>query len=113
MKRILWAWLLAFVFLAPVLSASGTEPAPLRCRVVTLNCDCTNPPRKFVVEDQKVGRVNPGDPGVCESSVYIDDWLSRNPYTACVRGGQQGFDPQKPPACKATWTCKETCTSSD
>ncbi len=85
---------------------------PTMCRVVTLNCDCTNPPRKFVVEDQRVGKVNPGDPGVCQSSVYIDDWLKKNPYTACVRGGQQGFDPQKPPACKATWTCKETCAES-
>ena|SRR5215831_16581254 len=79
------------------------------CRVITLKCQCTNPKRNFVVENQRVGKVNPGDPGICQSAIYIDEWLQRNTYTACVRGGQQGFDPTKPPACTATWSCKVPC----
>ena len=112
----LWLFFCLFLFAASEARAQKTftESRPtadtISCRAVTLNCDCTNPKRKFVVENQKIGRINPGDPGVCQSSIYIDDWLQRNTYTACVRGSQEGFDPNQRPACKATWSCKEPCS---
>ncbi len=108
MKSLFRIILLVLAFSALGKSALGKE-APVNCRVVTLHCDCTNPQRKFTIENQRVGKVNPGDPGVCQSSVYIDEWLKQNRYTACVRGGQEDFDPAKPPACDVTWSCKTPC----
>jgi len=110
MKKSLWVLALILTLWMPCRIVWGQNVAGA-CSVVTLNCDCTNPQRKFVVEDQRVGKVNPGDPGVCRSSLYIDDWVNENPYTACVRGGQLGFDPTKAPSCKATWTCKQPCSN--
>jgi len=89
---------------------SKPSPSTLSCRSITLHCNCTNPLRKFTVRDQKVGRVNPGDPGICESSIYIDEWLQKNSFTACVRGEQGDFDPSRAPSCTATWECKEVCS---
>ncbi len=79
------------------------------CSVVDVHCKCTNPNKDFVVENQKLGRSNPGEPGECKRSKEIDASAAQMPIAYCLKGESIKDSRQGTSKCTATWTCKEAC----
>lgn len=115
MKFLFLVLFLSFLILPNGLLAqeSGTEGTQSKrhgCRVIDVHCKCTNPDRDFVVENQKLGRTNPGEPGECKLKPEIDAQAEKMPIAYCLKGASVKDSRKGESQCKATWTCKEPCT---
>jgi hypothetical protein len=93
-------------------ASSGSSDSGLRqgCRVIDVHCKCTNPEKNFVVENQKLGRTNPGEPGECKLKPEIDAQAEKMPIAYCLRSESVKDVRKGESQCTATWTCKEACT---
>jgi len=81
------------------------------CRVMEIHCQCENPHRDFIVPNQKAGKFNSTEPGVCQSSKDINNLLKSHPDLYCRRGSDYQKDPTNNETnCTSTWRCKEPCT---
>lgn len=97
------------VFAAGAPSASSDQAAGQGCRVIDVHCRCSNPSRDFVVENQKLGRANPGEPGVCTTKPEIDSQAGKMPIAYCLGSASVKDVREGESKCIATWTCKEPC----
>lgn len=103
-------FLFSFDLIAQAPPMSREKAVRHGCRVIDVHCKCTNPTVDFVVEGQKLGRANPGDPGECTAKKQIDATAGQMPIAYCL-GSQAIKDVRKGESkCTATWTCKEPCT---
>jgi hypothetical protein len=96
----------AWVF-AKVSSASSPRQG---CRVIDVHCYCTNPAKDFVVQNQKLGRSNPGEPGECKTKVDVDASAKQMPIAYCLKGESVKDARKGESKCTANWTCKKPCT---
>lgn len=112
--RILLLIALVLIFPLPLAASTMTisSDAAVRhgCRVIDVHCQCTNPDRDFVVENQKLGRSNPGEPGECKTKKDVDASAEKMPIAYCLKGESVKDERKGESKCKATWTCKEPCT---
>jgi hypothetical protein len=100
---------LAGGFFAPAPGGSAEPAGPQGCRVIDVHCKCTNPTKDFVVENQKLGRTNPGEPGECKSKPDVDAQAGKMPIAYCL-GSESVKDVRKGESqCTATWSCQEPC----
>jgi hypothetical protein len=98
------------IFFSSSFNAKAQETQPNACRVMDIHCQCKNPHLDYLIKNQKVGKANPHEPGVCRSSKDIDELLKDYPLLYCTRGGKYQKDPRKgETTCSATWTCKKSC----
>jgi len=80
------------------------------CRVMEIHCQCENPHRDFIIPNQKVGKFNTTEQGVCQASANITNLLKSNPTLYCIRAKDYKNDTTKyETKCSATWSCKEPC----
>ncbi len=106
--------LISSISYSQMIQKTTVDPAMLSkgCSVVEITCQCTNPTRNFVIPGQKVGKVNPGEPGQCRSYTYIDEFLTNFPMVFCLQGGGGERDPrQQQTSCEAQWKCKQPCVN--
>lgn len=94
---------------APGVKNNDMSPSKKGCRMVDVHCKCTNPDRDFVVENQKLGRANLGEPGECRTSKEIDASAAQMPVAYCLKGESVKDTRLGASKCTATWTCKEAC----
>ena len=89
---------------------AGEKSSPKHgCQTIDVHCRCVNPTKNHTVKGQKVGRVNPGEPGECRPKLDIDEFLKEDALGYCMREGVEK-DPRKATSkCTATWTCKKPC----
>jgi hypothetical protein len=97
------------VFAAGTDSTSTDQGARQGCRVIDVHCLCTNPSRNFVVENQKLGRSNPGEPGECKLKPEIDSQAGKMPIAYCLGSASVKDERLGESKCTATWTCEEAC----